>query len=162
MKCPSTQAHQRTFPYSSDHDEAAKGPPLSRLCESATICPPIRFPGRKHASKGSAAQRRGEAWENKFARRSIVAMLALGLQTTGERPHGRQTGWRNRIHRSVAALLGATSAGLVRSTTMLVICGAPRFSKKKIETARAFGIPICTEDEFLQKLDGIDLGDLVK
>jgi len=57
---------------------------------------------------------------------------------------------------------GATSAGLVRSTTMLVICGAPRFSKKKIETARVFGIPICTEDEFLQKLDGIDLGDLVK
>jgi len=45
---------------------------------------------------------------------------------------------------------------------MLVICGAPRFSKKKIETARVFGIPICTEDEFLQKLDGIDLGDLVK
>lgn len=64
-------------------------------------------------------------------------------------------------HREVAALLGATSAGIVRSTTVLVVCGKPPFAKKKIETAQAYGIEICTEQEFLQKLDGIDTADLV-
>lgn len=64
-------------------------------------------------------------------------------------------------HREVAALLGATSAGIVRSTTMLVVCGKPPYAKKKIETARAYGIDICTEDEFLQKLRGVQTGDLV-
>lgn len=64
-------------------------------------------------------------------------------------------------HREVAALVGATSAGIVRSTTMLVVCGKPPFARKKIETARAYGIEICTEDEFVRRLAGVDTGGLV-
>lgn len=64
-------------------------------------------------------------------------------------------------HREVAALLGATSAGMVRSTTLFVVCGKPPFAKKKITTAEAYGIKVCTEEEFVQKLDGIDTGDLI-
>lgn len=65
------------------------------------------------------------------------------------------------FHREIAALLGATSAGIVRSATVLVVCGQPPFAQKKLDTAQAYGIPICTEDEFLQRLEGINTGDLI-
>lgn len=63
-------------------------------------------------------------------------------------------------HREIAELLGGTSAGVVRSTTQLVVRGEAPYSKKKIAQAEAYGIEICDEEELLRRLSDADLSHL--